>query len=110
MAGETEQTGQDALLRPITNPEDILIDDYLRIENVHVNPDQAGVTVEVRAETPPDGPSLWKSLRYHCFPYRAPRAYDVVRVIVVVCRDTPPTAEQEAAVLRTPEERTSREQ
>lgn len=86
--------------RSLYNPQDLLFDDYLRVEDVRVNLDGGGNTVEVRAETLPDGVTHWKSLRYHCLPEDAPRAHDVVRVVVVVWR-APPTAEQAGITFKT---------
>jgi hypothetical protein len=71
----------------------ILIDCYLEVESVRAGPDTGDFEgVEVRATNLPDDVH-WRSLRYHAPTRRAPRARDMLRIIVLAL-STPPTEEQ----------------
>jgi hypothetical protein len=84
--------------------KDVLIDGYLEVESVRAGSDVGDLQgVEVRATTTPNCVEHWKSLRYLAPTRMAPRARDMLRIIVLAPRapsiidvvgQTPPTVEQ----------------
>lgn len=73
----------------LTDHEDlILMEDYLLVTDVKDDTpegDGHSVSVEVRAENRyrSPGEQYWRSLRYQCLPEDAPRARDMIRVLVL---------------------------
>lgn len=105
MAGEIERTTPPKRVDlDLTDKENlILMEEYLLVTEVKDStPDDAPIVgVEVRAENRYRGlgEPFWRSLRYQCLPEDAPRARDVIRILVLRVGDSPPpgetTAEQE---------------
>lgn len=98
MAGELYANPPKRVDLDLTDKENLIImEDYLLVTEVKDDTpaDASVVGVEVRAEnryrTP--GELFGRSLRYQCLPEEAPRARDVIRILVLRLDDSLPPVE-----------------